>query len=341
MKVERLFLYPIKSIRGIELDSTALTKFGFSHDRCFMCLKVVKDDDGSTSYKNTAIAADNEMCRFFPSLDADKTILTIVFKPLDGSADKTVDFPLEPDTEDLEVIDVLMHKSPTKAYRMPDSVNDWFTECFGYDVVLAYIGNNTREVRLTSDKYKSHESGTSGGWLSSVTNIITGSTANGPDTIKFSDVAPYLVVSSKSMDDIHKRLPDGETFDITKFRPNVIVSGAQEAWEEDYWAELTIGDEGTKIECEHNCGRCRSINIDYETGAQGEGEAGKMLKKMSSDRRIDKGTKWSPVFGRYSFLHPSSEGREIKVGDAVTVSRRNKEHTAFGKFFPAFSGWSC
>lgn len=75
----------------------------------------------------------------------------------------------------------------------------------------------------------------------------------------------------------------------------------------------------------------RSINIDYKTGAQGTGEAGKMLKMLSRDRRVDKGTKWSPIFGRYSFLHPDSEGHEIEVGDEVVVSRQNTEHTAFGR----------
>ena len=56
-----------------------------------------------------------------------------------------------------------------------------------------------------------------------------------------------------------------------------------------------------------------------------------MLKFLSSDRRVDKGAKWTPVFGRYSFLPTESEGDEIRVGDEVVVSRVNKEHTAFGK----------
>jgi len=72
-----------------------------------------------------------------------------------------------------------------------------------------------------------------------------------------------------------------------------------------------------------------SINIDYATGAPGSGELGSMLKKLNSNRRVDQGTKWSPVFGRYSFLAADSNGHYISVGDDVTVSKRLEETTKF------------
>ncbi|KAH9826731.1 MOSC domain protein [Teratosphaeria destructans] len=118
---------------------------------------------------------------------------------------------------------------------------------------------------------------------------------------------------------------------MAKFRPNIVVSGAAEAWEEDFWAELTIGgDGGVVVYCEQNCGRCKSINIDYETGAAvAPGEAGRVLRVLSRDRRVDPGTKWSPVFGRYAFLDAASEGARIAVGDEVVVRRRNEERSVF------------
>lgn len=56
-----------------------------------------------------------------------------------------------------------------------------------------------------------------------------------------------------------------------------------------------------------------------------------MLKKLNSDRRVDRGAKWSPVFGRYSFLAPDCDGQVISVGDEVVVSKRLEETTKFGK----------
>ena len=345
MQIEKLYVYPIKSFRGVSLDNAIVTKYGFPYDRRFMLLQVT-DENGTKVYKNMAVSSFNEMVRFFPDIDAESNILRILFKPVDGSQDKSIEMPLEPDTSSLEPIDIVMHKAPTQAYKMDDKYSQWLSSCFGYDVVLAYIGEKTRQVRCSALGYKTglgveqNGNNNANGWLSSISSIA--SKASGmlvgevqPAEIKFSDVAPYLIVSSRSMDDVHRRLPDGQKFDITKFRPNIVVSGADEPWDEDYWREMTIGG-NTSVICEHNCGRCASINVDYNTGKQGTGEDGTMLKKLMSDRRIDQGTTWSPVFGRYSWLAPTSEGNEIRVGDAVEVNKNNEEHTAFGKLYVVF-----
>lgn len=215
---------------------------------------------------------------------------------------------------------------------MPDQYNEWFSTCFGFDVVLAYLGDNRRKVLMSADETPPLASPNENArpWLSALATKASSLLAPAPDhgdaQITFADLAPYLVVSSKSMDDVHRRLPDGVEMDISKFRPNVIISGAHETWEEDYWAELSIAGQPV-WNCVHNCARCRSINIDYDTGKQGTN----ILKELSRDRRVDAGTKWSPVFGRYSFLHRLAEGRVLKVGDEVDVSRRNTERTKFGE----------
>ena len=345
MQIEKLYVYPIKSFRGVSLDRVQVTKYGFNYDRTFMLLQI-NDDNGEKTYKNMSVANFNEMVRFFPEIDSEKGIMTITFNPIDNSESKSIEIPLEPDTSSLELIDIEMHKSPTQAYKMEDKYSEWLSSCFGYDCVLAYIGEKRRQVRCSALGYKTgigeqSNSNNANGWLSSISSVASKATGmivgdTKPTEIRFSDVAPFLFVSSKSMDDVHNRLPEGQKFDITKFRPNVIVSGADKPWDEDYWGELTIGGE-TKIICAHNCGRCRSINIDYDTGAQGTGEAGKMLKMLNSNRRVDKGTKWSPIFGRYSWLEPASEGNEIAVGDNVDASKVNQDHTAFGELIAVCS----
>ncbi|KAJ4171215.1 hypothetical protein NW754_007361 [Fusarium falciforme] len=117
--------------------------------------------------------------------------------------------------------------------------------------------------------------------------------------------------------------------DITKFRANIVVSGANEAYEEDFWSQLRIGGNAT-MKLTQNCARCSSLNVDYATGKAGKTEAGKVLKKLSQDRRVDPGTKWSPIFGRYGFLAPASREAEvvvISVGDEVEVTGHNLERT--------------
>lgn len=329
MRISKIYVYPVKSLRATELSAATLTKHGFTYDRRYMILKVFEDG----SYQNMAVASFSEMTLFFTSItipedgDTLKGTITITYKPPTGEQ-KTLSIPLKPKVASLGTIEVVMHRSPTKAHKMDQEYNDWLSSCFGYEVVLAYLGDNLRNVLMSTSGNKQEASN---GWLSSITSKATqlvGGADNAQSQITFADCAPYLVVSEKSMDDVHSRLPDGQQMDITKFRPNIVVSGADENWEEDYWGELTIGAE-TKVVCEHNCARCKSINIDYATGQPGVSEAGSILKKLSN-RRVDPGAKWSPIFGRYSFLRPGSEGHTIRIGDEVQVSKRNAERTRFG-----------
>ena len=87
-----------------------------------------------------------------------------------------------------------------------------------------------------------------------------------------------------------------------------------------------------------NCVRCTSLNVDYTLGKPAEGEEGTMLKKLMRDRRVDAGSKWSPVFGRYGCLVPPEEDNgegsggyyvRVSVGDEVQVTRRNAERTVW------------
>lgn len=109
-----------------------------------------------------------------------------------------------------------------------------------------------------------------------------------------------------------------------------------------------------RLELTANCGRCISINVDYATGRAAAGDQGAALKKLTRDRRVDAGAKYTPIFGRYAFLvgreadgddddgdtpesnksGPSGSsssssgggaGVEICVGDRVAVTRRKGE----------------
>lgn len=154
------------------------------------------------------------------------------------------------------------------------------------------------------------------------------------DVLTFSDLAPLLVISSKSLDNVRNRLENPSTLDAARFRPNIVVSGAKDDFEEDFWSELCIGS-AINLALTQNCARCSSLNVDYSTGKAAPGDAGKILKLLSRDRRVDPGTKWSPVFGRYGFLRPQSHDADVpvtvRVGDVVKVVQRNTERTVMGK----------
>ena len=206
---------------------------------------------------------------------------------------------------------------------MPANINTWFSDCFGYEVILAYTGDGLG-IKKQDERTQ--------GWLETMKPIIPRQI----NAVNFSDGAALLVTSEASLEDLHPRL-GGEPAVLEKFRPNIVVDGLG-AWDEDFWGELTVFPLDVRIVLTANCSRCTSINVDLDKGRMGEGESGKMLKKMMKDRRVDTGSKWSPIFGRYGF---PTKGGEIRVGDEVHVSRRNDEHTVWSELLLMVSSLAC
>jgi glycine hydroxymethyltransferase len=356
-----------------------------------MLLKVEsgREGDAAPTLKNMQIAHFPEMALFQTDIDADAGTVVVTYNPpsSDGeeakNASRRIEIPLDPDVNDLQLrrLDIDLHKSPTAGYDMGARYNDWFSGCFGYPVVLAYLGSHSREVlgRFAPSKQKRVQSWNSPLYIQGVgglvflvgiclakgmpllERIIDGGVPSRilllipavilaslglacyyffrhekQDQITFADCAPYLVISETSVANVSGRLPDGGEMDLTKFRPNIVVSGADTAFEEDFWSTLAVGPARTRLRLTANCLRCQSLNIDFTTGKMSSG-SGNVLKTLMSDRRVDRGVKYSPVFGRYSFLDPKCAEGKIRVGDEVVVEERALERTVFGEFFAVVS----
>jgi uncharacterized protein YcbX len=281
-----------------------------------MLLQVLPD----SSLKNMAVSSYPQMTQFLttmvPGSTKGKGSVVVDYCPR-GTKVNSITIPLQPLTSDLEPLEVTMHGSPTRAYKMPTEYSAWFSQNFGFDVVFAYLGDYRRDVLFADLKPKA-------------SSIFSSLKSQSSHKITFADCAPYLIVSSTSLTDVSARLPKGQEMDISKFRPNIVVSGAAKPWEEDYWGKLNIN--GAELTCAHNCIRCKSVNIDYATGAPGTGESGQVLKKLQKDRRVDEGSKWSPVFGRYSYWRSGAKEKVLSVGDEVLVTEVNGERTKWSKF---------
>ncbi|KAL4925903.1 serine hydroxymethyltransferase-domain-containing protein [Aspergillus undulatus] len=416
-----IYIYPIKSLRGVSLPSATATRTGFKYDRRFMLLKVLPSEGqaeaevkagkaAESTLKNMHVPHFPEMALFgtelfVPSLGdgGEKGRIMVTYYPPGGSEggrvngnghvkggkeSESLEIPLTPDTRGLEELAVVMHSSPTKGYNMGPKYNKWFSERFGYDVVLAYLGDGDWRPVLGTfapGKHVAHR-GRQGLDLSLVAAVLlgilgvlyigftattlsrfgsrfhfglaaerepwqrgvgvgatiavggllvyllatkTGSRSSKDERITFADAAPYMVVSETSVANVTGRLED-EEMDVRKFRANVVVEGAKTAFEEDFWAELVIGDAQVRLLLTANCVRCRSLDVDYSTGKMGTGESGKVLKKLMADRRVDSGAKYSPVFGRYGFLEGQSGMKTVRVGDEVTVARGMRERAIYG-----------
>lgn len=136
------------------------------------------------------------------------------------------------------------------------------------------------------------------------------------EEVSFADGYPYLVVTAESLAALEaKYAADGASggagLDVRRFRPNLVVAGAPEAFAEDEWADLVVS--GQRFYNAKPCARCGVITHDPDTGAVDRG----VQRALASMRRAPGG---KVLFGVNCCL--VGEGGELRVGDAVEVQRR-------------------
>ncbi|MBX3033371.1 MAG: MOSC domain-containing protein [Bdellovibrionaceae bacterium] len=121
--------------------------------------------------------------------------------------------------------------------------------------------------------------------------------------IRFPDQAPVLLTTTKSLEALNAAIE--HPLPMSRFRPNIVIDGL-EAWVEESWGKITIGD--VEFAVLKPCSRCKIITIDQLTGQVGSPEA---LQALKNDV---KGHRPTADFGVHlRVLRPGV----LRVGDAV------------------------
>ena len=124
------------------------------------------------------------------------------------------------------------------------------------------------------------------------------------DVVSFADGYPLLVASMSSLAALNREL--AVPLPMNRFRPNVVVSGWEEAFVEDGIRELRIGE--VELALVKHCARCVVTTVDQATAERGR----EPLRTLARIRRRDQGV----LFGENAI--PLSLGT-IAVGDPVEV----------------------
>lgn len=121
------------------------------------------------------------------------------------------------------------------------------------------------------------------------------------DAVSFADGYASLICNQASLDELNQRLdtPIG----MERFRPNIVVSGA-EAWAEDDWQEIYIGE--TLSYAVKPCARCVVTTTDQDTATRGQ----EPLRTLARYRTRELGV----IFGQ-NLIHAHTG--TIRVGDVV------------------------
>ncbi len=166
LSISHLYVYPVKSLGGIELSSARLTDRGIEHDRRWM---LVDEDNRFLTQREfpqmallrTAIHA-NELTVYEKGNEVD-TISVNLYQP-SGS-----------------LINVQIWDDMCEAIDMSDTVNKWFTEKLKRICKLVYMPDDSKR-KVDTDYATADE--------------LTG----------FSDAFPVLMIGLASLDDLNSRL---------------------------------------------------------------------------------------------------------------------------------------
>ncbi|KAF7714792.1 Uncharacterized protein PECH_007304 [Penicillium ucsense] len=321
-EIVSLRVYPIKSCRGFEVQSTTLKEQGLDLDRRWMLV------DAST-HEFLTIRQIPQMTRIRTALspDGNELVMTVPrshegsehatdTEPDQAGAARTIRIPSHPTREWLEAntqtSNVEIWGTQTDGYIYRDDVNKPFSAFLGRPVALAYKGPQPRVLQGNGDPQ------------------LLGRT----QSTAFPDVCPVLIASEASLAELNGRLQSQEFDPITieRFRPNIIVRG-ETPWIEDSWKTVRIHrgsassapnvpppHEPLDVDVVARCARCQVPNVDPDTAVKHKKQP---WDTLMSYRRVDEGIKFKPCFGMLAA--PRNEGL-VEVGMVLEVLEETDKH---------------
>lgn len=132
--------------------------------------------------------------------------------------------------------------------------------------------------------------------------------SNASDVVSFADGFPMLVTSEASLAALNAALDT--PVEMERFRPNIVLSGVENAWAERGWRVLEVG--GILLRLPKPCSRCIVVTQQPKTGARQEGNAVPMAL-----RRLVQFNSEGALFGMNAV--PEGVGR-VAVGDLASLS---------------------
>ncbi|WP_327417942.1 MOSC domain-containing protein [Streptomyces sp. NBC_01233] len=269
LHVQALHVHPVKSVAGAAPDEAAVEPWGLSGDRRWALV-----DSGGTvitqrRHPQLTLAAARPMAGGRIAVTAPGMAELVVEVPEPG--------PLEP---------VVLFGKKVETVVAASAAADWFS---------TYLQEPVRLVHLDDP---------------SVRRPVDPDYALPGEMVSLADGYPLLITTLASLDALNSLIAQGDhpeegPLPMNRFRPNVVVSGA-EAWAEDGWRRIAIGD--AVFRGARECGRCVVTTTDQATAERGR----EPLKTLGKHRRIGK----SLAFGR--LLVPVRLGT-VHVGDEVRV----------------------
>ena len=230
MQLSGLFIYPVKSLRGIALTEATVDALGLEGDRRFMLV----DANGRFLTQRTL----PRMALIATALSADVLTLSAAGA---GSCEVARHSPRDASAARRNVS--VWKSEGLLADDCGDAPAKWLSDVLQLDCRLVRIG----------DKF--------------IRPILKPAAGPG-DRVTFADSVPFLVLSEASVADLNDRLvAQGEdAVPMNRFRPNLVVRDCA-PFAEDAWPRLRIGD--VVFRAGGPCARCVITTTNQDTAERG------------------------------------------------------------------------
>ncbi len=132
------------------------------------------------------------------------------------------------------------------------------------------------------------------------------------DLLTVADAGPLLLTTSASLQQLNGWMEPPGDIEMARFRPNVVVDGVAEPFDEDRWRRIQIGE--AEFRFAEICDRCVMTTLDPQTLIGGKEPLRTLAKHRQWDHKTWFGIRLIPVSGSL-----------IRVGDKVEVLTRESE----------------
>ena len=229
-QITDLFIYPVKSLKGIALNESMTALRGLQYDREWM---VTTSDYEFITQREIPLMSMIEV-----SIDSDALTLS--------SKNKTK-FQVPLLLSSTTVIKASVWGDICDAYDEGDDVSLWLTSLLGQ-----YKNKSLRLVRYSSQGIRP----------------VPAKYLNGVEAQSaFSDQFPYLITSWESLEKLNKGLikNGSQVAEMDRFRPNIVVKGIDNL-EKKTSQNLLCQKSGYDFGLRKPCKRCKIITINQDDG---------------------------------------------------------------------------
>ncbi|MBB1594896.1 MOSC domain-containing protein [Achromobacter sp. UMC46] len=283
-RILSLHIYPIKSCAGIDLTESPIDRAGLAQDRRWMLI----GGDGQFMTQ-----------RQWPAMALIRTAITAQALRLSAPGMADLDVPLDGSGLEPGAETVAVWSDTISAQRESAAAGQWLSD---------FLKTPCRLLKADTAARRNAKPDWVSRWADGHPDLAE--TFVGEHHFGFADGFPLLIANQSSLDDLNARLQAKGVAPVPmdRFRPNIVIDGEWEPFEEDHTAMITAA--GVRMAFVKPCTRCSIPDIDQRTARQHD-EPGRTL---AGYRNLEIGV----VFGQNAILDAPA-GARLKVGDAVEI----------------------